>query len=106
MIRVKINLAQMLTEELSDMLCTYVPNNQIISFQIFKLHIFDCDEIIDGKPSPCLYSIYCEEHDELYVYFIDDPSTKRLQSHEDDTLLMIRNEDKLNALLFSYKIAK
>ncbi|CAB4484022.1 hypothetical protein RhiirA5_357062 [Rhizophagus irregularis] len=88
------------------MLCTYVPNNQIISFQIFKLHIFDCDEIIDGKPSPCLYSIYCEEHDELYVYFIDDPSTKRLQSHEDDTLLMIRNEDKLNALLFSYKIAK
>ncbi|PKY42294.1 hypothetical protein RhiirA4_397223 [Rhizophagus irregularis] len=76
------------------MLCIYVPNNQIISFQIFKLHIFDCDEIIDGKPSPCLYSIYCEEHDELYCI------------HEDDTLLMIRNEDKLNALLFSYKIAK
>lgn len=92
-----------------------MPDDQIITFQIFEAsstlycHIFDYDEIINDKPPLRLYSIYCKGQDELYVYFTDNPFTEKLQNLEDNILLLIGNEGKLNGLLFrnaSNKIAK
>ncbi|RIA82154.1 hypothetical protein C1645_835837 [Glomus cerebriforme] len=75
-------------EHIDDLLICYVLNNKIISVQIFQAsallycHLFDCNEMIDNKPPLCFYAVYCEDRDELSVYFTDDPSTKRLQNIE------------------------
>jgi len=95
-------------EHIDDFLICYVLNNKIISVQIFHAsallycNLFDCNEMIDNKPPLCLYSVYCEDRDELSLYFTVDPSSKRLQGIEveDDILLQISDYGKLIALLF------
>ncbi|RIA82798.1 hypothetical protein C1645_743520 [Glomus cerebriforme] len=104
-------------DHIDDLLICYVLNNKIISVQIFHAsallycHLFDYNKMIDNKPPLCLYSVYCEDRDELSVYFTDYPSTKRLQSIEveKDIILQMSDDGKLVALLFcnaNVRIAK
>ncbi|PKK78784.1 hypothetical protein RhiirC2_769847 [Rhizophagus irregularis] len=80
---------------------------EIISIEIFDAstflycHLFDCNEMIDGKPPLFLYSLYYEDRNELSVYFTGYPPTTRLQSIEieKDVLMQISDNGKLVALL-------
>ncbi|RIA96161.1 hypothetical protein C1645_414154 [Glomus cerebriforme] len=104
----KINVLHDYCEYINDLLVCYVPNDKIISVQIFQAstilcsHLFDYDEVINNQPPLHLHSIYCEDRDELNIYFTDDSSTKRLKCTEEDkdVLLQINNNDKLIGLLF------
>ncbi|CAI2183393.1 2991_t:CDS:2 [Funneliformis geosporum] len=104
----KINVIHDYCEYINGLLVCYIPNDRIISVQIFQAsnilcsHLFDYDEVINNQPPLHLHSIYCEDHDELNIYFTDDLSTKRLKCIEKDkdVFLQISNNDKLIGLLF------
>ncbi|GBB84315.1 hypothetical protein RclHR1_05430002 [Rhizophagus clarus] len=94
-------------DHINNLLVCYVLNNKIISIQIFDAstllycHLHNYDEPVDDKPPLSLYSIYCEDHDELSLYFTDCPPTTTLMNIEveKDVLIRISNNGKLVALL-------
>lgn len=104
----KINVFHDHCEFINDLLVCYVPNDKIILVQIFQAstmlcsHLFDYDEVINNQPPLHLHSIYCEDRDELNIYFTDYSFTKRLKCTEEDKdiLLQISDNDKLTGLLF------
>jgi len=113
-----LNVLHEYCEHIDDLLISYVPNNRIITVEIFDAsdvlhcHLFDVQKVIENKPPLHLYSVYCENHDELRVYFTEDiPSTLRLQKikWEEDVLLLLDNNEKLVGLFFhnvNYRISK
>jgi len=89
---------------LSYLLCSQGQNHfigDIDASTILYCHLFDVDEVIDDKPPLRLYSVYCEDRDELRVYFTDDP-TMKLQTinMEQDFFVQVNDSGKLVAVLF------
>ncbi|PKY49564.1 hypothetical protein RhiirA4_465604 [Rhizophagus irregularis] len=100
----KINVFHDHCEFINDLLVCYVPNDKIISVQIFQAstmlcsHLFDYDEVINNQPPLHLHSIYCEDRDELNIYFTDYSSTKRLKCTEEDKDILYRLAIMINLL--------